>query len=335
MDETETVSNNKKTSQATKNGQEKGKASDELKRKKAVRRNSQGAKENLHKCVQKTNLPKRKREPLQSTRNISDHYPKKKHAVTKQEEFYSMSHSPLGYCLIINNYNFGSTSLGNRKGTEKDKDDLTRVFKKMPFKVEVRDDLQAKDIRNVIKEFAERDHSQMDAFVCCVLSHGEKGSVLGIDGNQVPICELTQSFAECHTLACKPKLFFIQACQGSEAQQGVWMADGHESTTEEGTFEEDSHTAAFQSIPKSADFLIGIASVEHCRSYRHVKNGSIFIQELCKQLEDGCPRNKDINSILTKVNRAVSSQIFQRFKQMPEVRYTLTKTLVLPMKQVS
>ncbi|XP_048056547.1 caspase 8, apoptosis-related cysteine peptidase, like 1 isoform X2 [Megalobrama amblycephala] len=337
MDETGIFSNYKKTSQASKNGQEKGKAS-ELKKKKAVRRNSQGAKEN-NKCVQKTlpNLPKRKREPLQSTSNIPDHYPKKKHAVTKQEEFYSMSHRPLGYCLIINNYNFGNTSLGNRKGTEKDKDDLTRVFENMFFKVEVRDDLQAKDIRNVIKEFAERDHSQMDAFVCCVLSHGEKGSVLGIDGDQVPICELTQPFAECHTLACKPKLFFIQACQGNKAQQGLWMTDGHESTTEEGTFEEDSQdTAAFQSIPKSADFLIGIASVEHCKSYRHVKNGSVFIQELCKQLEDGCPRNKDINSILTKVNRAVSSQTFQRFKQMPEVRYTLTKTLVLPMmKQVS
>lgn len=40
MDETGTFSNYKKTSQASKNVQEKGKAS-ELKKKKAVRRNSQ------------------------------------------------------------------------------------------------------------------------------------------------------------------------------------------------------------------------------------------------------------------------------------------------------
>ncbi len=46
-------------------------------------------------------------------------------------------------------------------------------------------------------------------------------------------------------------------------------------------------------------------------------------------------RKEDIHSILTKVNRIVSSKILQGCKQMPEVRYTVTKTLVLPMKQGS
>uniref|UniRef100_A0A671M9C9 Caspase-8 n=1 Tax=Sinocyclocheilus anshuiensis TaxID=1608454 RepID=A0A671M9C9_9TELE len=290
-------------------------------------------KENLPECVQKTNVHKRKREPLQPTGSISDHYPKK--AFATQKEFYSMSNRPLGYCLIINNYNFERTSLGNRRGTDKDKDDLTRVFENMFFKVEVQDDLQASDMQNVIKELAERDHSQMDAFVCCILSHGEKGSVLGIDGKPVPIRELTQPFAECHTLVNKPKLFFIQACQGNEAQQGVWMADGQENTREEGTFEKVSHTAATHGVPKDADFLIGIATVEHYKSFRCTKHGSIYIQELCKQLESGLHWKEDIHSILTMVNRIVSSKILQGCKQMPEVHYTLTKTLVLPMKQAS
>lgn len=167
-------------------------------------------------------------------------------------------------------------------------DDLTRVFESMFFKVEVWDDLQASDMKKVIKELAEKDHSLMDAFACCILSHGEKGSVLGIDGKPVLIRELTQPFAECHTLVNKPKLFFVQACQGNEAQEGVWMADGQENTGEEGTFEEVSHTAASLGLPKDADFVIGIATVEHYKSFRHIKDGSIFIQELCKQLESGC-----------------------------------------------
>ncbi|XP_077056027.1 caspase 8, apoptosis-related cysteine peptidase, like 1 [Siphateles boraxobius] len=329
MDETGHVSNNDQISQATKNEQNKGKASDESQRKKAVRKKSQVDKENLHQSV--SILPKRKRKPLKSNSNISDHYPKKKHAVTKQNEFYSMSKRPCGYCLIINNYNFEGPSLKNRKGTDKDKDSLTRVFENMFFKVEVRADLRASDMQNVIKEFAERDHSELNAFVCCILSHGEKGSVLGIDGKQVPIHELTQPFAECRKLASKPKLFFIQACQGNEAQQGVWMADGQESTTEDKTFEEDAYIPASHS-----DFLIGMATVEQYQSFRHTEDGSIYIQELCKQLEIGCPRKEDMHSILTRVNRAVSSQIIQRSnKQMPEVRYTLTKKLVLPMKQTS
>lgn len=43
-------------------------------------------------------------------------------------------------------------------------------------------------------------------------------------------------------------------------------------------------------------------------------------------------RNEDILSILTKVNCSVSAEnIFFKYKQMPEPRYTLTKKLVLPM----
>ncbi|XDV36323.1 hypothetical protein PO909_006124 [Leuciscus waleckii] len=128
-----------------------------------------------------------------------------------------------------------------------------------------------------------------DAFVCCILSHGEKGSVLGIDGQ--------------------------------------------ESTTEDETFE-DTYIPVLHSVPLTADFLIGMATVEYYQSFRHITDGSIYIQELCKQLEIGCPQKKDMHSILTRVNREVSFQTIRRSKQMPEVRYTLTKTLVLPMKQM-
>ncbi|XP_005165879.3 caspase 8, apoptosis-related cysteine peptidase, like 1 isoform X1 [Danio rerio] len=330
MDKTSNPNNSNQINRASPNEQEKIKT-DEPKRKNT----SQEDKENLHKGVQNNNSPKRQREPLQSTCNISDHYPKRKRAVTEQKEWYSMSNRPLGYCLIINNYKFESASLADRRGTDRDKDDLTKVFEKMYFKVEVRDDLQASDMRNVIKEFAEKDHSQMNAFVCCILTHGEKGTVLGTDGKQVPIRELSQPFAECRSLASKPKLFFIQACQGNMRQQGLWMAHERENTTEEEAYEEDAHAAGNYSIPMDADFLFAIATVEHFRSYRHITNGSIFIQVLCKQLERGCAQKKDILSILTAVNGVVGSKILQGYKQMPEVRYTLTKALVLPMNGVS
>lgn len=247
------------------------------------------------------------------------------------DEYYTMTQRPLGYCLIINNYVFKeNTSLGKREGTKKDKDDLFSLFQRMHFVVEVRDDLLASDIKDVIKEFAEKDHTQMGAFVCCVLSHGEKGAVLGIDGKPVEIRDLTRPFAECRTLASKPKLFFIQACQGKEAQDGIWIADGQVNDTGEQTFEEDAYIPMPRRVPIEADFLIGMATVEYYQSFRHTKDGSIYIQELCRQLEIS-PRNEDILSILTKVNREVSTKILKGFKQMPEPRYTLTKKLVLPM----
>ncbi|XP_065096221.1 caspase-8-like isoform X3 [Paramisgurnus dabryanus] len=252
---------------------------------------------------------------------------------TYDEDYYTISHRPVGHCLIINNYNFEMSKiqkLGNRKGTHKDKESLERVFKRMCFEITVQDDLTASKMVEVVKQFAEKDHSQMDIFVCCVLSHGEKGAVFGVDGEQVEIRELTQHAAKCRTLANKPKFFFIQANQGNACQRAMWMADGEEQNTE-GTFEEDAQKVAPYSITIEADLLIGMATVEDYQSYRHTTDGSIYIQELCRQLEDLCPRKEDIWSILTKVDSEVSTRTLRGYKQMPEPRYTLRKKLVLPM----
>ncbi|XP_073708119.1 caspase-8 [Garra rufa] len=248
-------------------------------------------------------------------------------------EYYNITQRPLGHCLIINNYNFKETSsLSDRAGTNKDKDDLSRVFHRMHFKVKVHDDLTASNMKNVIKQFAESDHTRMGAFVCCVLSHGEKGTVLGVDGKEVEIRELTMPIAKCLTLLSKPKLFFIQACQGHEGQNGVWTSDAPEANpTEDDPYEDDAYNPALRSIPIEADMLIGMATVEHYLSFRHTRQGSVYIQELCHQLEKCCPRKEDILSVLTKVNREVSLKTLKGRKQMPEPRYTLTKKLVLPM----
>lgn len=160
----------------------------------------------------------------------------------------------------------------------------------MHFEVEVLDDLNASDMQRFIKQFAEKDHERMDAFVCCILSHGEKGTVLGVDGKQVEIRDLLRPLAKCCTLAGKPKLVFIQACQGNVSQEAVAMADEQDDGTEEGTEKENAQTATFQSIPIEADFLIGMSTVEYYRAFRHIQDGSIYIQALCKQLKSGSTR---------------------------------------------
>ncbi len=160
----------------------------------------------------------------------------------------------------------------------------------MHFEIEVWDDQTASGMKDVIRDFASKDHTRMGAFVCCVLSHGEKGKVFGVDGKEVEIHELTGPIAECPTLASKPKLFFIQACQGNERQNGVLAADAPGNATEEDPYDEDAHNPAARVIPIEADMLIGMATVERYQSYRHTKDGSIYIQELCYQLEEFCPR---------------------------------------------
>ena len=71
-------------------------------------------------------------------------------------------------------------------------------------------------------EIAFKDHTAYDCLVCCVLTHGVLGHVYGSDGRIVRIQQLTRCFSSsrCPSLAGKPKLFFIQACQGRDKQEG-------------------------------------------------------------------------------------------------------------------
>nr|XP_023683624.1 caspase-8-like isoform X2 [Paramormyrops kingsleyae] len=254
-----------------------------------------------------------------------------------ENEVYDMSHRPRGYCLIINNHNFeearkNSVPLKDRRGTEHDESSLSEIFNKLHFKVEVRRDQAQAAIVEQVKEFGQLDHREMDAFVCCLLSHGELGAVYGTDGQLVTIRSITRPFTgiQCPSLARKPKLFFIQACQGKKKQRAVSIqSDGMEDHCEadDGCIIPD---AIPDTIPDESDLLLSMATVEEFISFRSISQGSIFIQELCRQLRTGCDRNEDILTILTRVNRAVSCGEYQQAKQMPEPRYTLTKKLILP-----
>jgi len=60
-----------------------------------------------------------------------------------------------------------------------------------------------------------RDHSQSDAFILFIMTHGENGFVFGNDGEKVSIDdEIAGILGECPTLRNKPKLLFFQACRG-------------------------------------------------------------------------------------------------------------------------
>ena len=72
-------------------------------------------------------------------------------------------------------------------------------------------DLEAKQIFAKVNEYSKKDHSNMDCFVCFILSHGEKGKIKGVDNELVNIKDLLSCFSgsNCPSLAGNPKLFFI------------------------------------------------------------------------------------------------------------------------------
>jgi len=60
------------------------------------------------------------------------------------------------------------------------------------------------------------DHKTADMFVMCILSHGEDKHFYSSDGGRIKIKDIMNRFdgQNCPALNGKPKLFFVQACQG-------------------------------------------------------------------------------------------------------------------------
>ncbi|XP_061747060.1 caspase-8 isoform X2 [Nerophis ophidion] len=256
--------------------------------------------------------------------------------LSDQTEYYAMNRNPHGFCVIVSNEDFLGIKLQKRSGTRQDEVALESVFFKLGFTVVVHRNLAAEQIRRTLKELAQRNFSDDDALVVCLLSHGETGSVYGSDGQMVPIRDLTVPFTSVRapTLAGKPKLFFIQACQGTFYQKGSLPCPPRpreSSDDEQSRFETDAGPIRGETVPSEADFLFGMATVPEYVSFRSKVTGSIYIQELCNQLQRSAESHKDedILTILTRVNREVSKGEYSRYKQMPQPKYTLTKTLVL------
>uniref|UniRef100_A0A8D2HWX4 Caspase 10 n=1 Tax=Urocitellus parryii TaxID=9999 RepID=A0A8D2HWX4_UROPR len=246
---------------------------------------------------------------------------------TKETIMYRMDRKHRGHCIIINNHSF--TSLKDRPGTHRDAECLKLVFEWLGFTAHKYDDVTKGVMDKILQEYKSHPgHADGDCFVFCILTHGEFGAVYSSDGVLIPIRSIMHHFTaqQCPGLAHKPKLFFIQACQGSEVQTSVLT---------EADAQNSKHFSLMDSVPTEADFLLGLATVPGYMSFRHIRDGSWYIQSLCSHLKKLVPRQEDILSILTAVNNDVSQQVNSdgTLRQMPQPAFTLRRKLVFPVPQ--
>ncbi|XP_032465213.1 caspase-7 isoform X1 [Phocoena sinus] len=173
---------------------------------------------------------------------------------------------------------------------------------------------------------SEEDHRNSACFACILLSHGEENLIYGTDG-KTAIKDLTAHFRgdRCKTLLEKPKLFFIQACRGTELDDGIQADSGPIS---------DTDASPRYKIPVEADFLFAYSTVPGYYSWRNPGSGSWFVQALCSILNEH-GKSLEILQILTRVNDRVARHFesqsndpcFHEKKQIPCVVSMLTKEL--------
>uniref|UniRef100_A0A8B9M7T6 Caspase-3 n=1 Tax=Accipiter nisus TaxID=211598 RepID=A0A8B9M7T6_9AVES len=226
---------------------------------------------------------------------------------------YRMDYPEMGECVIINNKNFHrQTGMLPRSGTDADAASVREVFMKLGYKIKINNDLSCRDILELLKKVSEEDHSKRSSFVCVLLSHGDEGFIYGTDG-PLELKVLTSLFRgdRCRSLAGKPKLFFIQACRGTELDSGIEADSGTEETM-------------CQKIPVEADFLYAYSTAPGKRL------------SLCKMLKEHA-RKLELMQILTRVNRRVAEyescstrEDFNAKKQIPCIVSMLTKEFYFP-----
>nr|WJJ61468.1 caspase 7 [Andrias davidianus] len=250
--------------------------------------------------------------------------------VVAQTYLYKMNYAKVGKCIIINNKNFHErTGMCIRNGTDKDAGDLLHCFRTLGFEVVVKNDRTCEDMEKLLQKVAQEDHSEYACFACILLSHGEEGLIYGTDGS-MPLKTMATLFRgdNCKSLVGKPKLFFIQACRGSEFDEGIQTDSGPANDS----LETDANPQ--YKIPVEADFLFAYSTVPGYFPWRNPGRGSWFVQALCHMLtEHG--KQLEIMQILTRVNYMVATSFeswsddprFSEKKQIPCVVSMLTKEL--------
>ncbi|KAM3864779.1 caspase-3-like [Diretmus argenteus] len=235
---------------------------------------------------------------------------------------YSLNYPSMGQCIIINNKNFDiKTGMNQRNGTDVDAGNVLKVFGILGYKVKVYNDQTVDQIKRVLMAASKEDHSGSASFICVLLSHGDEGVFFGTD-TSVELKSLTSLFRgdRCKSLVGKPKLFFIQACRGTDLDGGIETDSGTDGSTTR--------------LPVEADFLYAYSTAPGYYSWRNTMTGSWFIQSLCEMFSK-YGKELELLHIMTRVNHKVAVEFesisnspgFDAKKQIPCIVSMLTKEM--------
>ena len=219
-----------------------------------------------------------------------------------EEECYSIGHHSKGVCMIISNEKFHpSLQLNTRKGSEVDLKSATDMFTNLGYEVRVYPNQTYSELMKQLDRVATLEsHEKFDSIAVVVLSHGNEGTIYAYD-KPFPTNKLWEPFTaeNSPTLAGKPKMFFIQACQGGLMDEGVTVVESHTETDSSAFF-------ASYKVPIHSDFLIFHSTISGYYSWRNTMNGSWFIQAMTSVFRDYTGQQRDLLSLLTIISKRVS-----------------------------
>ncbi|XP_065575098.1 caspase-1-like isoform X2 [Artemia franciscana] len=245
-----------------------------------------------------------------------------------------MSHQSRGKAVIFTHKEY-SEELKNeypyditRKGAEKEKLQLEKTLKILGFEIEPDcDDLKKEDVMKKLEKISKEDHEERDALFIAVMTHGEPGDTENgergtwllayddkYDMNRL-WCPFTAD--KCPSLANKPKIFIIQACQGESTDAGttLYREDSQTDSTKfnEATPVRSATSLPYFTIPNQADFMICFATIPGFVTFR-----GVLVRNLCKVLEEKSG-STHLMDMMTEVLRNIAVDFSSRNTTNPEL----------------
>ncbi|XP_026283518.1 caspase-1-like isoform X2 [Frankliniella occidentalis] len=277
---------------------------------------------------------------------------------------YKMDYGSRGLAIIIAHSTFEVAGwegeLGDRGCCQQDIDLSKRCFEGLGFDVEILKDKKFHEIKQILNDMSKEDHSNRGCLAIIVSTHGTFDNFLFAYDSVYDLNELFKPFcaANCVTLAGKPKLYFIQACRGENAQSGIDLSVNEaQLSSEDEKLAQNSGKMFFQATNEESsvdvaifneayedddggnhldikdDFLVAFSTIPDYVSFQR-PGGSWFIKSLCKRLNKRTDRH--LLHILTFVNWEIAIRHesntpkrlnYHRKKQMSTVTSRLQKFL--------
>nr|XP_020142261.1 caspase-1-like [Microcebus murinus] len=188
--------------------------------------------------------------------------------------------------LIICNTEFDH--LERRNGADHDIVGMKGLLEGLGYSVDVKEELTARDMESVLREFAARpEHKSSDSTFVVLMSHGILDAICGTKHSEGTSDVLPYDTVfrilnnrNCPILKDKPKVIIVQACRGANRGE-VWVNDSPKASAD--SFSQSPENLEEDAVHKThveKDFIAFCSSTPHNMSWRDKTKGSFFITQL-------------------------------------------------------
>ena len=181
-----------------------------------------------------------------------------------------------GFILLIDNYTTSSVE----KSTSSRDQPLHELRDRFNLTILTCGNLTRNAMFKKLEDTAKKDFCNFDCFVCVIMSHGSEGEICGTDGEVINLEAITALFncERCPELERKPKIFLIEAFQGTESLK--IPGSGPFSNA---NFLEDDFLVCYACSPDPRRFLTSIAEVFELYSRReHISDMMLRVNRRAK-----------------------------------------------------